>query len=96
MDVNDIAIFKEVMEPVIASYRESQNKNDNIKAEKIMKWLGISVEKNKEASTDMTEPADQKQPDKPLLSLFLSSRLNAMTFIALIISGIRSFATGLL
>lgn len=65
LDVNDIAIFKEVMEPVIASYRESQNKNDNIKAEKIMKWLGISVEENKEASTDITEPVAQKQPDKP-------------------------------
>ena len=65
LDANDITIFKEVMEPVIAYYRESQNKNDNIKAEKIMRWLGIPVEENKEASTGITEPVAQKQPDEP-------------------------------
>ena len=65
LDANDITIFKHVMGPVIAFYRESQNKNDNIKAEKIMRWLGISVEANKEASADITEPVAQKQPDKP-------------------------------
>lgn len=65
LDANDITIFKEVMEPVIAFYRKSQNKSDNIKAEKIMKWLGIPVEANKEASADITEPVEQKQPDKP-------------------------------
>lgn len=65
LDANDITIFKEVMGPVIALYKNSQHKKDNIKAEKIMRWLGISVEENKEASTDITEPADQKQPDKP-------------------------------
>lgn len=65
LDANDITIFKHVMGPVIASYRESQNKNDNIKAEKIMRWLGIPVEANKEASADITEPVAQKQPDKP-------------------------------
>jgi len=65
LDANDITIFKEVMEPVIAYYRESQNKNDNIKAEKIMRWLGIPVEENKEASTGIAEPVAQKQPDEP-------------------------------
>lgn len=65
LDANDITRFKQVMEPVIASYREAQNKNDNIKAEKIMKWLGIPVEESKEASTDVTEPVEQKQLDKP-------------------------------
>ncbi|WP_304238703.1 hypothetical protein [Phascolarctobacterium succinatutens] len=65
LDANDITIFKEVMGPVIALYKNSQHKKDNIKAEKIMKWLGISVEENKEASTDIAEPAEQKQPDKP-------------------------------
>ena len=65
LDANDITIFKQVMEPVIALYRESQNKNDNIKAEKIMRWLGIPVEANKEASADITEPVAQKQPDRP-------------------------------
>lgn len=65
LDTNDITIFKEVMGPVIALYKNSQHKKDNIKAEKIMRWLGISVEENKEASTDITEPVAQKQPDKP-------------------------------
>lgn len=65
LNVNDIAIFKEVMEPVIAFYRESQHKNDNIKAEQIMKWLGMPVEENKEKSTDITEPVEQKKTDKP-------------------------------
>lgn len=65
LNVNDIAIFKEVMEPVIAFYRESQNKSDNIKAEKIMKWLGIPIEENKEELSDITEPVEQKQMEKP-------------------------------
>lgn len=64
LDANDITIFKEVMKPVIASYREAQNKNDNIKAEKIMKWLGMQVEENKEASTDMTEYIEENKPEK--------------------------------
>ena len=65
LDANDITIFKEVMEPVIAFYRESQNKSDNIKAEKIMKWLGIPIEENKEELSDITEPVKQKQMEKP-------------------------------
>lgn len=65
LDANDITIFKQVMEPVIALYKNSQHKNDNIKAEQIMKWLGMPVEENKEKSTDITEPVEQKQADKP-------------------------------
>lgn len=65
LDANDITIFKEVMGPVIALYKNSQHKKDNIKAEQIMKWLGIPVEENKEVSTDMTEPVEQKQTEKP-------------------------------
>ena len=70
LDANDITIFKQVMGPVIALYKNSQHKNENIKAEKIMKWLGMpveenKVEENKDKSTDITEPVEQKQPDKP-------------------------------
>lgn len=65
LDANDITIFKQVMEPVIALYKNSQHKNDNIKAEQIMKWLGMPVEENKEKSTDITEPVEQKKTDKP-------------------------------